>query len=167
MRSERGDLLFRPGCPVPGSDFQFFYPYPVLRKSSVHLPFLHRKILLLRNDGHSPVPDIRILLVRSIGTRLWRSAARTTWQSRVRILRKCRCSAVLPPVGRCVRLSEAGRPCTPPAGSGRNLGRFPRKREADENEAGERAGDNAAPAPPLLPAVRAVSGLLQRGQCGE
>ena len=28
--------------------------------------------------------------------------------------RRCRCSAVLPRVSRCVRLSAAGRPCTPP-----------------------------------------------------
>ena len=62
--------------------------------------------------------------------------------------RRCRCSAVLPPVSRCVRLSAASRPCTPPEGNGRNLGRFPREREADESEAGERAGDNAAPGSP-------------------
>lgn len=76
-----------------------------------------------------------------------RSAVQTIWRSRTRT-RRCRCSAVLPPVSRCVRLSAASRPCTPPEGNGRNLGRFPREREADESEAGERAGDNAAPGSP-------------------
>ena len=57
-------------------------------------------------------------------------------------------SAVLPPVSRCVRLSAGGRPCTPPRRNRRDLGRFPRGREADESEAGERAGDNAAPGSP-------------------
>ena len=72
----------------------------------------------------------------------------TIWQSRARSSRRCRCSAVLPPVSRCVRLSAASRPCTPPEGSGQDLGRFPREREADESEAGERAGDKAAPGSP-------------------
>ena len=81
-----------------------------------------------------------------------RSAVQTIWRSRTRT-RRCRCSAVLPPVSRCVRLSATSRPCAPPEGSGRDLGRFPREREAGESEAGEseageRAGDNAAPGSP-------------------
>ena len=70
----------------------------------------------------------------------------TIWPSRIRLPRGCRCKPVLPPVSRFVRLSAVGRPSTPPREFGRELSGFPREWEADERKAGERAGDNAAPA---------------------
>ena len=80
--------------------------------------------------------------------------------------RRCRCSAGVAPVSRCVRLSATSRPCTPPEGNGRDLGRFPRGREADESEAGERAGDNAAPGSPHSARSAGSFRLSQRGQSG-
>lgn len=80
-------------------------------------------------------------------------------RSRVRHPRRCRCSAVLPPVGRCVRLSAADRPSTPPWGNRRGLCRFSREVEADERQAGERPDAPCAPSHSQLPAVRAVSGF--------
>ena len=86
---------------------------------------------------------------------VWRSAVRTICRSRVRHPRRCRCSAVLPPVGRCVRLSAADRPSTPPWGNRRGLCRF--SREVEPTKGKQEKG-------PTLLVRRAIHNCPQCGQ---
>ena len=102
-------------------------------------------IVSARRSRRSCSPGWRTI-VSSSGGRVWRTAVPTTWPSRIRLPRECRCKPVLLPVSRFERLSAAKR-SAPPRGIGRKLSRFLRGWEAGERKAGERTGGVTAPAP--------------------
>ena len=72
--------------------------------------------------------------------------------------------AVLPPVGRFEQLSEAGRPSTPPGDLNGIWAAFREDGKPTKERQEKEPGTMLPRLDPLLPAVRAVSGFLYRGQ---